>query len=46
MEAPGPSEQEQKQKHMMNEDGLEVCGSRGSEGSRLDETNTSHCVDL
>lgn len=37
---------EQKQKKMMNEDGLEVCNSSGSEGSRFDETNTSHCVDL
>lgn len=36
----------QKQKQMMNEDGPEGCGSRGSEGSRFDETNTSHCVDL
>lgn len=46
MEALEPSEQEQEQEQMMNKDGLEVCGSRGSEGSRFDETNTSHCVDL
>lgn len=36
----------QKQKQMMKGEGMEGCGSRGSEGSRLDETNTSHCVDL
>lgn len=36
----------QKQMQMMNEDGMEGCGTRGSEGSRFDETNTSHCVDL
>lgn len=39
-----PSEQNRKQ--MMNEEGLGMCGSSGSEGSRFDETNTSHCVDL
>lgn len=34
------------QKQMMNMEELEVCGSSGSQGSRFDETNTSHCVDL